>query len=66
MKDTFSTVSVQFMLTDMNKWLITRLNHVDSSRSAKPQDAFYDRGMIQAFREVQHLIQKTLTVTTND
>jgi hypothetical protein len=65
MKDTFSTVSLTFFLNDLNTWIVDRIDKVDASRGTKPPEVYYDRGMINAFREVHTLIKSTL-ITTHD
>lgn len=64
MKDnTLSTITTQFLLSDLKRWTVQQLNKVDASRAAKPPEVYFDRGRTSAFREVLSLI--TTTLTTN-
>jgi len=63
MKDTFSSISVQLLLNDLNNWLVERIDKVDTSRGVKPPEVYFDRGMLHAFKEVHTLVSKTLTTT---
>jgi hypothetical protein len=58
-KSTFSSITLELFIADVDRWLLDRLDKVPSDRGGKPQDAYFDRGQIAAFREMRRLITNT-------
>ena len=58
-RDTFSRVTVEFLLADLVRWLIERIEAVPTDRGAKPPDVFYDRGRLSELRAIRELVLST-------
>jgi hypothetical protein len=58
-KSTFSSITLELFIADVDRWLIDRLDKVPSDRGAKAPDVYFDRGQIAAFREMRRLITNT-------
>ena len=58
-RDTFSSVTVGFLLDDMDRWLVEKIAAVPVDRGAKPPDVYYDRGKLAILREVHQLVLHT-------
>ena len=58
-RNTFSSINLQLFLADLDRWLVERLDAIPADRGGKPQDCFYDRGKLSAFREVRKMVVAT-------
>ena len=58
-RNTFTRISLDLFLADLDRWLIERVDAIPADRGGKPQDAFFDRGSLAAFREVRRMVCNT-------